>query len=193
MVNIPHLLDTVIKAPLWFFLAGTIAFGVPLLNLEVFKQAGITSDLRLGGLPIAFYALISFSLFASSAVARSYSTVRKYIFDTIQGWLWWRRLSNLPEEARAILAVLEHEGSENFHYEPEDNSISILRDRDLVFVKLMSGTRSWGRFSLSYLYRDVYHRHRSRFRSALRCSSESMEVARKTMRAVERRTSSHIY
>ena len=48
-----RLFYTIIKAPRWFYFAAVMLFGIPMLNLDVLTRVGVTSDIKILGMPLA--------------------------------------------------------------------------------------------------------------------------------------------
>jgi hypothetical protein len=188
MRDASKLFDTIIKAPLWFYFAAVMLFGIPMLNLDVLTRVGVTDDIKIIGFPLALYALGSLSLFASSAFARSYmaiSGVISYVFD----WIKWRiKLFALSNDARDLLALVEDDALETFYYDPRDKAVSLLRDRDILSAVLISSSGDgWGKFVLTFPYKTACRRHRPMFRSVLSYSHDDASAqVRATMQKARR-------
>jgi hypothetical protein len=178
----PRLLETIIKAPLWLYFAAVMISGILMLNLDVFALVGLNRDIKVFGMPLVVYALLSVSLFVSSAAARSYMAIHgviSYIFD----WIKWRRkLFALSDDARALLALVEEDALEAFYYDPRNKAVSLLRDQDILWAEgISSSGDGWGKFNLTYPYKKAYRRHRPMFRSVLKYSHEASTQVRATM------------
>ena len=177
-------LDTIIKAPLWFFFAAAAMCIVPLLNLAWLARIGVTSDLKPLGYALGYYAVAFTCLFVSSATARSWPMLGHYSQNALDQLKWKRRLSALPEDARALLAQMEELALDWVWYDPRSREVSLLRDRDILEAELVAG--EWGRYSLTSQYKIAYSRHRSLFRSMLKCSQTSAVRVQATMHTAER-------
>jgi hypothetical protein len=186
-------LDTIIKAPLWFFLAALLASGIPMLNLDMFVRAGVTDETKLLGLPLALYAIVFGSLFLTAAVARSIEPIKNSVSKIID-WIAWRtKLLTISAEARNLLALVEEDAMDRFFYDPRDRAITMLRDKGILEAELVSCTgEKWGRFELSYSYRRAYDRHRSIFRSGLKYSHDGSLQCRTIMERAERSASNRV-
>jgi hypothetical protein len=183
MENMSKLFDTVIKAPLWFFFAATMACGIPLLNLEPLTRVGVTSDIKLFDLPLALYALLSFSLFASSAIARSSMPILCIFVYWFERLIWRRKLRILPDESRAILAYLEEQAEDKIYYNPKTEAVSLLRDANIFdLVSKSEIGDGWGLFSLTYEYKQACHRHYGMFRAMLKNSDDATRQVREAIR-----------
>jgi hypothetical protein len=160
MENASKLLDTIIKAPLWFYFAAVIVTGVPMLNLDVFTEVGLRRDIKFSGIPLAFYTLLSVALFVSSAVARSYKAILNVIANMFDRLKWRRRLRTLPDEARILLSIIEEDALPTIHYDPRSHAVSMLRDLGILKADLTSGRGDrWGIFSVTAPYQRACARH----------------------------------
>ncbi len=176
------LLDLIIKAPLWLFFAALLVSGIPMLNLDVLTRAGVTSEIKILGMPLGFYALLSASLFGSSATARSYGTIKDSLCGSLDWLTWRRRLFALSNSSRALLAVTEEDSIEFFYYDQRNNAISMLQNKGILEADLISPSgMGWGKFRLTYQYKKAYSRHQRMFRSVLNYSHDASTPVRTIM------------
>jgi hypothetical protein len=182
MEHASKLLDTIIKAPLWFYFASVVVTVVPMLNLAIFTQVGLTSDIKFAGIPLAFYTLVSVALFVSSATARSYTVILDTITNIFDWLKWRRRLRALPDEARILLAIIQEDALTTIYYDPRSHAVSLLRDLGILEADLISerGDR-WGIFKVTAPYTRACARHRPTVRSALRYSHDAAVPVRATI------------
>lgn len=187
------ILDTIIKAPLWFFFAALLMSAIPLLNLDFLVRLGVASDLKIAGYPVAIFAISFFSLFVSSAVARSYQPIWKFISGVFERVKWRYSIRSLPSEARAILGYAEEQAVQWFFYDPRAPAIKALRDADIIAADIVSSNgEDWGKFRLSYGYTVAYSRHRALFRSALKYAHDDSETIRNIVRRASRNASTRV-
>jgi hypothetical protein len=188
MDNASKLLDTIIKAPLWFYFAATIACGAPLLDLGVLVRRGATSALTIFGLPLIFWWLCAFSLFVSSAFARALPYIRKRVELEIDRHKWRRIIAALPDDSRNILCVLEGLARNQFYFTPGAEALETLRDKAIVIAELVvDKSPAWGRYNLAHEYLRSYAHHREMFRAELQRTPEGASQIRQTMVAAEAR------
>lgn len=93
----------------------------------------------------------------------------KAILDWLEWRRWRRRLRALPNQARAVLSVMEEDGLDWVYYDPRSDEISALRGQDVLEVELTGTGGVWAKFSLSHSYLRAYSRRRSMFRAELKC------------------------
>jgi hypothetical protein len=193
MENAFKLIDTIIKAPLWFFFAALVATSIPLLKLDFLMQNGATGKIEILGVPLVYYTILCFALFVSSAFAHAFLPISNFLSSVFDRLKWWLALAKLPEEARAILALMEEQNMEWLHYDPRNNAISLLRDKGIFQVDFMdSKGEFWGTFRLTAPYRTAYARHRTMFRAAMKYSHDASMGIRSTMQAARRAATNRV-
>ncbi|MGD9656194.1 MAG: hypothetical protein AB7U61_00915 [Methylocystis sp.] len=177
--------DTIIKAPLWAFFAAFIFSTVPLLDIDFINEAGAAKEIL--GVPLVNISIGSFSLFLSSATARSYKSIVEKL-GALKYTMHWRwTLSRLPHDAKVLLGTLEELSKDWFYYNPRSPEIAALRDLDLIQAELIrEDGEGWGKYELTYVYRTACAKRRALFRSKLKYSHDrSAAVRTKMQKALE--------
>lgn len=165
-------LDAFIKAPLWIFFAACLALWMPVLGLKPLREVGITSDMKLIGLPIGFWALCCTAIFLSSLTARGWSSFSPAI-SRVGNSLWLRKsLSSLSDQAYALLAVAEEDAWDVFEYDPDAPEVRELRNKGMIqaISILRSGDQgdsrvNGGEFEIASKIADLLNAHPSVFRA----------------------------
>lgn len=181
MLDIPKILDTAIRAPLWIFFAFAVGFGIVTFNpASLFSADDLSGARSLLGPPVPWW-VISTSLFVSSAIARLSAPTGRFaslLLDRIN-----LRISalGLNNEERALVSLFEIEAAETLAFVDDTPAVTALREKGYLHALLIGQDREWGRYRLP-LHLDRLRRSNPRlFRSLFGADAEAVEMARANM------------
>jgi len=186
-------IDTIVKAPLWFFFAAAVFFGAwsftPTRLLTEWQVQRAPSFMLVQ--PIVYFAA-AISLFVSSATARLSgslgalaSEIRPAILVRIASW------TTDPVE-RATLAMFEHDCEAELHLVPVSAHIVKMRDKGLIEPTYVAPDRDWGTFRLPHHLEQVRTRNPAKFRKLFKAPQTAHAGARSSMNAALARANTRI-
>ena len=154
-------LETLIKAPLWVFLALALAATAPLLPTPFVNGIGLNRALKIAGLPIAIYAILFWCFFLSSALANSYSTVGAAVHKRLTQNAYQRKYLPLSADARLLLFLTDENNLFQIRVPSGELAVRELRDAGLLdYDGPYSTDGSVGVFkpTMSFFNDMIYHR-----------------------------------
>ena len=188
------LLDTLIKAPLWFFLALALAASITLLGLPPIVRLGLRPDVQIVGVPMVAFAILFGCLFVASAAARFLTALAKGRVEHKGRSGTLRRYKYLSNEARYLLHSADEQKVEGFALPLNDPVARELRDLKLIDADRVSNTV--GIFSTTEYFRIDLIYHRKEVLAILRRPWGDMMSLRERMTAAQelfRTTSIQLY
>lgn len=180
-LDLPKILDTAIKAPLWFFFALSIGFGaISAFPTVLFSIEDLAATKSLIG-PPALWFVISASLFASSAVARIWHPTARIAHRIYRATITRISAHMLSDEERALVHLFEAEAAESLTFVDEDPAVTALRDKGYLHATLIGKSRQWGIYRLPVHLEMMRRSNPKSFRSIFKAQDRSITLARQNM------------
>lgn len=179
--DVPKIIDSAVKAPLWIFFALAFVSGWLVLNPgQILSDDDIATIESTTG-PAPIWLVLFTSFFLSSLAARTGLTLLRALKDDAS-FLWMRvSIWRLSSASRATLALFEIEAAQQLPLVASSEHIVALRDSGLIEPNSVGQNEEWGTFRLCRRLDRLRRNSPKLFRAITRASSEDANGARKSM------------